>query len=105
MSDKEISAYFLIPEAEKDLENIWFYSYETWSENHANSYVEILEDTFIRLAYMPEQTREFSDFNPPVRFFSSAKHIIIYRITGNFILIIRILGARQDWMSILQSLD
>lgn len=105
MSDKEVSTYLLTPEAEKDLEDIWLYSYETWSEHQANRYIEILEDTFVRLSYMPEQARELLDFDPPVRIFPSAKHIIIYRIAGRAIVIIRVLGARQDWMTILRKLD
>jgi Plasmid stabilization system protein len=105
MSDKEVSTYLLTPEAEKDLEDIWLYSYETWSEHQANRYIEILEDTFVRLSYMPEQARELLDFDPPVRIFPSAKHIIIYRIAGRAIVIIRVLGARQDWITILHSLD
>jgi toxin ParE1/3/4 len=105
MSDKEVSTYLLTPEAQKDLEDIWLYSYETWSEHQANRYIEILEDTFVRLSYMPEQARELLDFDPPVRIFPSAKHIIIYRIVGRAIVIIRVLGARQDWMTILRKLD
>ena len=105
MSDKEVSTYLLTPEALKDLEDIWLYSYETWSEHQANRYIEILEDTFVRLSYMPEQARELLDFDPPVRIFPSAKHIIIYRIAGRAIVIIRVLGARQDWITILHSLD
>ena len=105
MSDKEVSTYLLTPEAQKDLEDIWLYSYETWSENQANRYIEILEDTFVRLSYMPEQARELLDFDPPVRIFPSAKHIIIYRIAGRAIVIIRVLGARQDWITILHKLD
>ena len=105
MSDKEVSTYLLTPEAEKDLEDIWLYSYETWSEHQANRYIDILEDTFVRLSYMPEQARELLDFDPPVRIFPSAKHIIIYRIAGRAIVIIRVLGARQDWITILHKLD
>lgn len=105
MSDREVSTYLLTPEAKKDLEDIWLYSYETWSEHQANRYIEILEDTFVRLSYMPEQARELLDFDPPVRIFPSAKHIIIYRIAGRAIVIIRVLGARQDWITILHKLD
>ena len=105
MSDKEISTYLLTPEAEKDREDIWLYSYETWSEHQADRYIEILEDTFVRLSYMPEQARELLDFDPPVRIFPSAKHIIIYRIAGRAIVVIRVLGARQDWITILHKLD
>jgi toxin ParE1/3/4 len=105
MSDKKISEYLLTPQAEKDLEDIWFYSYEIWSEHQADRYVEILEDTFVNLSFMPEQARELLDFNPPVRVFPSAKHIIIYRIDAQDIVILRVLGAKQDWITILHSLN
>ena len=105
MSDKKISEYLLTPQAEKDLEDIWFYSYEIWSEHQADRYVEILEDTFVNLSFMPEQARELLDFNPAVRVFPSAKHIIIYRIDAQSIVILRVLGAKQDWITILHSLD
>jgi len=105
MSDKKISEYLLTPQAEKDLEYIWFYSYETWSEHQADQYVEILEDTFVNLSFMPEQARELLEFNPPVRIFPCAKHIIVYRIDAQAIVILRVLGAKQDWITILHSLD
>ena len=105
MSDKKISEYLLTPQAEKDLEDIWFYSYEIWSEHQADRYVEILEDTFVNLSFIPEQARELVDFNPPVRVFPSAKHIIIYRIDAQDIVILRVLGAKQDWITILHSLN
>ena len=105
MSDKKISEYLLTPQAEKDLEDIWFYSYKTWSEHQADRYVEILEDTFVNLSFMPEQARELLEFNPPVRIFPCAKHIIVYRIDAQAIVILRVLGAKQDWITILHSLD
>ena len=105
MSDKKISEYLLTPQAEKDLEDIWFYSYEIWSEHQADRYVEILEDTFVNLSFMPEQARELLDFNPPVCVFPSAKHIIIYRIDAQDVVILRVLGAKQDWITILHSLN
>ena len=105
MSDKKISEYLLTPQAEKDLEDIWFYSYEIWSEHQADRYVEILEDTFVNLSFMPEQARELLDFNPPVRVFPSAKHIITYRIDAQDIVILKVLGAKQDWITILHSLN
>ena len=54
---------------------------------------------------MPEQARELLEFNPPVRIFPFAKHIIVYRIEAQAIVILRVLGAKQDWITILHSLD
>ena len=104
MSDKKISEYLLTPQAKKDLEDIWFYSYQTWSDYKADQYVEILEDTFVNLSFMPEQALELLEFNPPVRIFPCAKHIIVYRIDAQAIVILRVLGAKQDWITILHSL-
>ena len=54
---------------------------------------------------MPEQALEFLEFNPPVRIFPCAKHIIVYRIDAQAIVILRVLEAKQDWITILNNID
>lgn len=65
----------------------------TWSAAQADRYTDILEDTLERLLFMPELARERGEFDPPVRIHPSAEHLIIYRIEGNQLLILRALGA------------
>ena len=77
----------------------------TWSVAQAERYTDILEDTLEQLLFMPEMARERGDFDPPVRIHPSAEHLIIYRSQGNHLVILRILGASQDWHAILRAVD
>ena len=99
------TAYRLTPAAQDDLENIWLYTARTWSAAQADRYADILEDTLERLLFMPEMARERLDFDPPVRIHPSAEHLIIYRVEGNHLSSLRVLGAGQDWHAILRAVD
>ncbi len=105
MSASSLTAYLLTPAARNDLEDIWRYTAQQWSMEQADRYTDILEDTFDRLLFMPEMARERSEFDPPVRIHPSAEHLIIYRIAGDHLAILRILGAGQDWPAILRAVD
>lgn len=54
---------------------------------------------------MPSLARERREFDPPVRIHPSAEHLIIYRIEADLILVIRILGGRQNWRAMLEVID
>ncbi|WP_370043510.1 type II toxin-antitoxin system RelE/ParE family toxin [Sinorhizobium fredii] len=95
----------LTPRARADLEDIWQYTAETWSVEQADRYIESLSGTFEALLAMPEMARERSEFAVPVRIHPSGQHVIIYWIEPDYLLIIRVLGARQDWRAALEILD
>lgn len=105
MPASKLTAYQLTPAAQNDLERIWLYTAQTWSTAQADRYTDILEDTLERLLFMPEMARERGEFDPPARIHPSAEHLIIYRIEGNHLLILRVLGAGQDWHAILRAVD
>lgn len=105
MSADDLTSYRLTPAAQGDLEDIWLYTLEQWSLQQADRYTDILEDTFDRLLFLPEMARERSEFNPPVRIHPSAEHLIIYRIEVDHLVILRVLGAWQDWQAILRAMD
>ncbi|MDU8914039.1 type II toxin-antitoxin system RelE/ParE family toxin [Aestuariicoccus sp. MJ-SS9] len=105
MPASRLTAYRLTPAAQNDLEEIWLYTARTWSAAQADRYTDILEDTLDRLLFMPEMERERGEFDPPVRIHPSAEHLIIYRVEGNQLLILRVLGAGQDWHTILRAVD
>lgn len=98
-------AYRLTPAAQRDLEDIWLYTAQTWSMAQADRYTDIIEDTFDRLLYMPEMARERPECDPPVRIHPSAEHLIIYRVEEDQLVILRVLGAGQDWHAILRAAD
>ncbi len=99
------TAYRLTPAARNDLEGIWLYTAQKWSMAQADRYTDILEDTFERLLFMPEMARERAEFDPPVRIHPSSEHLVIYRIEGDHLTILRVLGAGQDWQVLFRALD
>lgn len=105
MPASNLTAYRLTPTAQRDLEDIWLYTAQTWSMAQADRYTDIIEDTFDRLLFMPEMARERLEFDPPVRIHPSAEHLIIYRVEEDQLVILRVLGAGQDWHAILRAAD
>lgn len=105
MPASDLTAYRLTPAAQDDLEDIWLYTLQQWTIGQADRYTDILEDTFDRLLFMPEMARERPEFDPPVRIHPSAAHLIIYRIERDHLVILRVLGAGQDWQAILRAAD
>ena len=88
--------YELYPEAERDLETIWEYSVEHWGTQQALDYLDELNKAFSLLAHSPQITRERTEFNPAVRIFPHAHHLIVYVISGTRIEIVRILHGSMD---------
>ena len=101
----DVTGYRLAPKAEDDLEAIWRYSAETWSAAQADTYLDTLIATLETLVAMPTLARERTEFDPPVRIHPTAEHLIIYRVDGDLILVIRILGGRQNWRAMLEIID
>jgi len=72
MSASDLTSYLLTPAARNDLEDIWLYTVQQWSAEQADRYIDILEDTFDRLLFMPEMARARPEFDPAVRIHPSA---------------------------------
>jgi len=89
------------PAAQNDLENIWLYGKENWSVGQADHYIDLLKQSCGRILTMPELAPERAEFNPPVRIHPSGGHLLGYRISGECLDILRILGGKPVWNSIL----
>ncbi|MCW0183083.1 MAG: type II toxin-antitoxin system RelE/ParE family toxin [Zavarzinia sp.] len=105
MVPAEPPAYRLSPRALADLEDIWRYTAATWSIEQADRYVDDLTRAFETVARMPTLARERGEFTPPVRIHVHQSHLIVYTIADTDIVILRLLGGRQDWLSILKAAD
>jgi len=92
----------LRPAARADLADIWRYGTSTWGVTQSERYIDALFAVFDLLAEFPELARDRPDFTPPVRIHPSSAHLVIYRLAGSEIDIIRILHARQDLTGFLQ---
>jgi toxin ParE1/3/4 len=105
MSSDKQGQYRLAPRALADLDDIWRYSAETWSIDQADRYIDDLTRIFETIAAMPTLARERLEFKPPVRIHVHERHLIVYTVTENQVTILRLLGGRQDWISILKAAD
>jgi toxin ParE1/3/4 len=95
----------LTPLAEADLEDIWHYTAQEWSEAQAERYIDTLLRSFDTLCAMPHIARLRTEFTPPLRIHPSGSHLIIYQEEKTALHVFRILGGKQNWQAILQTLD
>lgn len=103
MPETEGRRVLLSPQADRDLEDIWRYTAETWSLRQADFYIDEIEALFALIAGMPGIAREWTEFDPPVRLFPHGQHVIVYRVEGDGVLVVRILGGKQDCRRMLQA--
>ncbi len=84
--------------AKEDLNSIWFYTLNTWSEKQADDYYNMLIATCKRLAAGSfVVTRQYPEIAPDLFGAYAGKHIIFFRpFNGYGILIVRILHSRMD---------
>jgi toxin ParE1/3/4 len=91
-----MSRYVFSNEAENDLVEIYRYGFITYGENKADLYIEALKEKCQFIADMPDICPDRDEFNPPVKIYHHKKHLIIYIVETDFILIIRVLHERMD---------
>ena len=87
--------YRLSPQAESDLEGIWFYTFDTWSRSQADRYHNTLVAEIAALATglhigRPDTVR------PGLRKRPCGSHVIWYRDLPDRLEVIRILHSAQD---------
>ncbi len=80
-----------------DLNAIWDYTFEEWSENQADRYYSTLKFDCMQIGENPKLGKEYGGVNKNLLGFRSGKHIIFYQqIAEDEIEIIRILHERMD---------
>ncbi len=84
-------------EAIDDLNDIWAYTLEEWSEKQADKYYSSLEFACIQIGRNPDLGNKYEGLNVNLLGLRIGKHIIYYQIiTKDEIEIIRILHERMD---------
>lgn len=89
------------PRAVADLDDIWDYTIDAWSEAQATAYLTGLDAALGLLAEFPEMARERPEFSPPVRIHPYRQHLILYISDDETIDILRVVHARANWMAFL----
>ncbi len=90
--------YKISVKAAKDLENIWLYTFEHWSQEQADRYLNLIIDEIEYLSQKPEVGNDLSHIRKNYRCSKVKSHIVFYRTAEkqNTIEIIRILHQRMD---------
>jgi toxin ParE1/3/4 len=90
-------AYHLSHLAKKDLQNIWDYTTQKWSESQAEQYILQLKSALSQICLQPNlarhyQTKKGIDY---LRFQINS-HFIFFRIENEMLYITRILNQRMN---------
>ncbi len=85
-------------EAASDLENIWLYTLEKWSQQQADKYHRQLIEAIKQLALNPYLGKDVGYILKGYYRLKAQSHLIFYKIDdiGNNIMIIRILHEQMD---------
>jgi len=95
-----MAKYRITNKAIIDLEDIWNYTVETWSERQADLYYEMLIGFCQHIADNPACGKSYDEIAEDLCGFIANKHIIFYRkVPQNEIEIVRILHGRMDLKS------
>ena len=88
--------YILSKEAESDLEKIWLYTFENWSVEQADRYLNLLLDEFEYLCLNPFSGIDFGKIRKNYWRKKVNSHFVFYKITKSQIEIIRVLHEMMD---------
>lgn len=89
-------AHRLAPEAEADLDELWFYVASNASIEVADRLVDSVATRFFLLARYPRAGRQRDDILPGMRIFPIGDYVVLYRLEGNDVLIARVVRGSRD---------
>lgn len=82
--------------ADEDLIDIYLYGSQNFGQSQAERYFAEINQAFSFLADNPWVANERPEFVPPVRIHPHGKHLIVYTVEDDFLLIVRVLHQRMD---------
>jgi len=98
-------AYSVRQTVETDLERIWFYTFQEWGVEQADTYIRSLIARFAWLAENPNAGKPRDDVKPGYFSFPEGMHIVFYTIGETGIDIIGIPHQSRDMVDYLQNAD
>jgi toxin ParE1/3/4 len=84
------------PLAESDLIDIWFYSFENWGEEQANSYLKALGLQLAKLKEFPMLGKPRDELRPGYRSLQIQRHLAFYLLTEEAVEIVRVLHVSME---------
>jgi len=92
-----MASYRLTKKATEDLAHIWNYTVDTWSENQADHYFQMLLDSCQDISDRRVSGKKYEGIYTGLLGKQAGKHIIFYRmINRDFVEIVRILHERME---------
>lgn len=91
-----MATFELSQAADRDLTDIYIYSYRTFGPETADAYLASMEDCFRRLAEFPGLGRDIGHMRAGYFRFEHASHTVFFTKTGGGIRIVRVLHERMD---------
>ncbi len=90
--------YRISAKAAEDIENIWLYTFENWSKEQADRYVNLIFDEIEYLAQYPQFGKDFGHVRKSYRRSKVKSHLIFYKTSEKqkVMEIIRVLHERMD---------
>lgn len=92
-----MSKYIINEKALDDINKIWIYTEENWSEEQADRYYNLIFDEIDYIVSNFEMARDFKNIRKNYKYSKVKSHYIFFKKTkANEIEIIRILHERMD---------
>jgi toxin ParE1/3/4 len=83
--------FHLSSKAKLDIENIWFYTYQNWSESQADFYFELLINEIQSICFDPKKGKSIDEIFIGLKFSKIKSHLVFYTIQSDRITVLRIL--------------
>ena len=92
-----MAEFYLTNKAVEDLNSIWNYTFDKWSEEQADRYYQLLLDSCQDVAENPNLGKNYDGIEINLLGLKTNRHIIFYRqMESNNVEITRILHGRMD---------
>jgi toxin ParE1/3/4 len=83
--------FHITSKAKIDIENIWFYTYQNWSESQADFYFELIMNEIQSLCFDPKRGKPFDEIFIGLKSSKIKSHLVFYTIQSDRITVLRIL--------------
>jgi toxin ParE1/3/4 len=85
-------------QADSDLLNIYIYTHRNWGAQQATRYTDLMREALQKIAKKPNRigTVDRSYLCPGYRSYHQQRHLIFYRVEGNYVEILRFLHDSMD---------
>ena len=80
-----------------DLRSIRSYTVEKWGEDQEAKYLDAMWRRFEELLDEPQRWRMRNDLFPGCRIASQGKHVILFRVEGELLQVVRVLHSAMDF--------